>query len=172
MIFQALKFAKAAHEGQLRKYTGGPYVAHPIRVASMVMARDDAYEGMIIAALLHDVPEDTNYSLASIEAIFGSQVAFLVDELTNKTKGSHLSRGERKKMDRDRLADVSHEAKIIKLLDRLDNLREMMGADDQFKQKYAEESRLLMKVIGYTDPAVAALVRAEADKLDQSRGKS
>jgi (p)ppGpp synthase/HD superfamily hydrolase len=165
-IFEALDFAKMAHAGQLRKYTGDPYVMHPIRVAALVMAREDATEAMIIAALLHDVPEDTKYNLDHVTIRFGTEVADLVDELTNKSKGSPLlPRAERKKMDRDRLAMATREAKVIKLLDRLDNLREMGGADAGFRRKYASESLMLLDAVGSADPATAALVRAEADKL-------
>jgi len=91
------------------------------------MQHPEATEGMITAALLHDAVEDQSdkISLIMIEFIFNSNVATLVDELTNKSKAADAPRAERKKMDRERIMDISRDAKIIKLCDRIDNLSEM-----------------------------------------------
>ena len=164
LIYQALNFAKHAHKGQFRKYTKQPYITHPIRVAAMVMERDLS-EHAIAAALLHDVVEDTDYTLENITGRFGTEIGKLVDDLTNKPKDKKLSREVRKKIDRDRLADVSVEAKIIKLLDRFDNLSDMGLADLEFRNKYATESMLLVDVIGNVDPELAEWVRNCARNL-------
>ena len=79
-IKEALDFALQAHEGQFRK-SGEPYVIHPILVATLVayVANDQT---MVVAALLHDVVEDTPYTIEDIKSRFGDDVAHLVEGLT------------------------------------------------------------------------------------------
>jgi (p)ppGpp synthase/HD superfamily hydrolase len=148
---RAREFATKAHAGQQRKYTGTPYVVHPIRVAERVAERPDATQEMVAAAYLHDVVEDCGITLLEIETAFGRDVARIVDGLTNKTKGMTASRAERKRLDRLHLSKQPKAVKIIKLIDRVDNLREMGGADGGFKAKYAAESLLLADVVGDAD---------------------
>ena len=157
-ILEAAAFARRAHAGQRRKYTDRPFIFHPARVAGRVAAHPQATEVMVAAAFLHDVVEDTPHTLEEVSAGFGSDVARLVDELTNPSKGSKAPRLERKQQDRDHLALVSVEAKIIKLVDRIDNLQEMAEAPESFREKYFEESRLLVEVIGDVDPDLKAEV--------------
>jgi (p)ppGpp synthase/HD superfamily hydrolase len=106
-----------------------------------------ACENMVCAAFLHDVLEETKFTSDHLMSRFGKGVVLLCEELTNASKDSKLSRPERKKMDRDRLAKVSKEAKIVKLYDRIDNVNDMEGADDDFKKLYCDESRLLAEVL-------------------------
>jgi guanosine-3',5'-bis(diphosphate) 3'-pyrophosphohydrolase len=128
LILKAAAFARQAHAEQRRKYNDRPYIQHPARVAGRVAARSQATEVMVAAAFLHDVVEDTPHTLDEILTEFGPDVARLVAELTNPSKGLKSPRRERKQIDRDHLAVVSVEAKIIKLLDRIDNLQEMVDA--------------------------------------------
>ncbi len=150
-IEKAYKFAKKAHEGQLRKYTGRPYFEHPIRVASRVMMHPLATEAMICAAYGHDLIEDTNVSINELVSEFGREVADLVYGLTNPSKGSSLPRAERKKWDREHISQQSQQVKIIKLIDRIDNLNEMSLAESGFIWKYCKESRLLAEVLKDAD---------------------
>lgn len=156
LILKAAAFARQAHDGQRRKYNARPYIQHPARVAGRVAARPQATEVMVAAAFLHDVVEDTPHTLDEILAEFGPDVARLVAELTNPSKGSKAPRREREQVDRDHLAVVSVEAKVIKLLDRIDNLQEMVDAPSNFRRRYCEESRLLADVIGDADPDLKA----------------
>ncbi len=153
-ILEAAAYARQAHGDQRRKYTGRPYVEHPARVAARVSLHPRATESMVVAAWLHDIAEDTDVGLTDIAAHFGDDVAGIVGELTNPPKGSTLSRAERKSMDRDHLAQVSWEAKIIKLADRLDNLSDLKNAPDEFASVYATESLLLAEAVGDADPAL------------------
>jgi (p)ppGpp synthase/HD superfamily hydrolase len=145
LIIKAAEFAKHAHEGQVRKYTGRPYVEHPMRVAGEVSMIDGATEQMVAAAWMHDVIEDCAPELrGAMKLLFPQSVCNLVQELTNPSKDHpELKRAERKAMDRNHLASVSDEAKIIKLVDRIDNLREMTGAEPDFLLLYSRESRML-----------------------------
>lgn len=145
LILLAARTAKAAHEGQLRKYHRLPYILHPARVASRVTLIDDATAEEIAAAWLHDVIEDCDYTSERLREIgFPPLTVQLVEELTNpSTFADNLPRRERKALDRDHIAQVSFEAKRIKLADRVDNLRDMTLADDKFKSLYVAESLLL-----------------------------
>jgi (p)ppGpp synthase/HD superfamily hydrolase len=121
-----------------------------------VAAHPQATETMVAAAFLHDVVEDTPHVLSDVSDEFGPAVARLVEELTNPSKGINAPRRERKQLDREHLAGASAEAKIIKLLDRIDNLQEVATAPMGFRQMYCEESRLLADVIGNADPELKA----------------
>lgn len=159
-IIIAAKFAARAHAGQLRKWTGAPYITHPARVAGRAILSPDADEAMVCAAWLHDTMEDCDVSAVVLEEFFGARVSSLVCWLTNASHGSKLPlpRAERKKLDREKLSGAPIEAKQIKLLDRIDNLRELPCTADAmgFAQLYAEESRLLVPVIADGSPELAS----------------
>ena len=152
MILKAAQFADACHRGQFRKYTGVAYIHHPSRVAARTMMLPDVPEYAVAAAWLHDVLEDCDVTMAQLDAEFGKAVTVLVLELTNPSKGLDISRADRKQMDRDHLRRVSYWAKVIKALDRIDNLREMEDAPADFKRLYGRESVLLGDVLlaGYS----------------------
>lgn len=151
LIIKAALFAKNAHQGQLRKYTRRPYIEHPMRVAGQT-ALAGAPEQVVAAAWLHDVLEDCPMQEIHFYAQFGRQKQLVrtVLELTNRSKSpehADKDRAERKAIDREALADASAWAKIVKLIDRADNLREMHGASGTFKKLYIEESQLLVKAL-------------------------
>jgi len=148
IVTRAVNLAFDTHAGQTRKHgVKLPYVVHPIRVALRVARLPGATDEMVAAAALHDVLEDTNVEREEIEA-FGPIVTELVSELTNTTKGLPHSRAHRKKLDRERLAGTSLEARVIKLVDRIDNLSEMWGAPLEYLRMYAGESLLLLEALG------------------------
>lgn len=167
IILRAASLAREAHAGQKRKYTDAPFIVHPARVAGRVAVHPRATKAMVVAAFLHDVVEDTPYTLDDVSAAFGSEVAQLVGELTNPSKGTKVPRQERKRQDRKRLARISDEAKIIKLLDRIDNLHDMGNAPKGFRDKYCEESRLLVEVIGDADPELKAELLDTVERLER-----
>lgn len=157
LIPKAAQFAAKCHEGQFRKYNGAPYITHPIRVAGRTATHELATEELVAAAFLHDVVEDCNISLGQIKPIFGEKVASYVFELTNLPKElrPEANRAERKRQDRERIATISREAKVVKLIDRIDNLREI-DINEDFAKKYADESMLLVKVLADADPVLAS----------------
>lgn len=85
VVTKALEFAIEAHKGQLRKGDGKPYIVHPVNVA-MILTKLNLPDQVIAAGLLHDTVEDTNTSIKDIEVNFGSMVAKVVDDLTEKDK--------------------------------------------------------------------------------------
>lgn len=146
-VKNALRIATEAHSGVTRKYSTEPYVNHVIRVAFEV-ARLGLGDTLVAAALLHDTLEDTDLSPDVIVEHCGENVLSIVQQLTNP---SHLPenagkrRWERKQIDRDHLKQVSLEAKIIKLCDRIDNLRDVGTGPRDFQILYANESEFLWK---------------------------
>lgn len=165
IILAAAALARTAHEGQFRKYHRVPYVMHPARVAARVALLPNATENMVAAAFLHDVIEDTPWSVQDIEKTTNKEVAALVVALTNTSKGSKLPREDRKAIDRAHLVKASPEAKLIKMIDRLDNLADMAGADGNFKVLYAKESLLLAETVGDADAGLKAEILAVCEKM-------
>jgi len=170
MIWRALVIAKGVHKGIKRKYTGRPYIEHPARVAAHVSIHPRGVPDIIAAAWLHDVLEDENIDgkLMGYDELankVGTYIAGVVREVTNPSKGSKESREVRKKMDRDHLAGVSKEAKIIKMLDRIDNLYDMLGATEKFKLIYYEESMQLGEVIRDADEVLGEELLSACQQL-------
>ena len=146
LVKEAREFAKVAHASQKRKYTGTPYADHPIRVAEEA-ERLGMPQAAVIAAALHDVEEDAPQFIPQMKEKFGEEVAALVHWMTNPSKGSPAIRAKRKEVDRRHLAGAPMEVKLIKALDRLDNILEMGGAQGDFRFTYAGESILLAEAL-------------------------
>lgn len=149
-------YAERAHRGQLRKYTGEPFIEHPRRVAKMILETGGIltphlfHPSEVAAALLHDVIEDCGVSPVQLERDFGTGVCGVVMDLTNPPKDVYpnLSRRERKALDRERLGAATWVVQSIKCADRIDNLTDSMCfADPGFLRLYLEESRLLHGVL-------------------------
>jgi len=134
-IVAAYMLAKEAHQGQMRK-SGEPYIIHPIAVARIVAEEFELGANPIMAAFLHDVVEDTPYTLDDIKERFGEDVAFLVGVVTKQKKSEY---NQSKQIDNYRqiLTSVQFDVRaiLIKLADRLHNMRtlESMKPDKQMK---------------------------------------
>lgn len=153
MILRAANLARRAHEGQKRKYTLRPYIEHPARVAGKVAIYVNATEDMVAAAFMHDVLEDTQATYHEIVDATGHGAATLVKLLTNPSKEHpEVSRAERKAIDRAHLEKAPWEVKVIKMVDRMDNLLELGGSPWDFQLLYAQESIMLAEAIGDVDP--------------------
>lgn len=140
---RALQTAREAHRHQVRK-SGEPYFFHPLRVAHLA-ARHWMDFASVMAALLHDVVEDTPTSLESIRAEFGEEVALLVDGLT-KVDDKLLSREVLKKQTyRKQLLLAVHDIRVLclKFWDRIDNLRTIGALSLQKQSLIAEETRTI-----------------------------
>lgn len=146
---EALEFARKAHGEQMRKYSKEPYIEHPKRVAAIVRTVPHTPE-MICAAYLHDVVEDTPVEIGEIEKRFGEKVAGLVQELTDeymKVNYPQLNRRARKEREVERQAEMSPEAKTIKLADIIDNTPDIVKNDPGFGVKYLQEMEKLTRVL-------------------------
>lgn len=145
-IAEAIHFAKLAHDGQLRK-GGTPYIEHPMRV----MFRTSSYtmdEDLLCAAVLHDVIEDTKYDFTDINMRFGERVANLVMELTN-VEDKNESRAKRIAARNDKYFHISDDAKVVKMCDRMDNLRDLSSLDSEFAKMYLQESKEMVESMRY-----------------------
>ncbi|MBM2826004.1 MAG: hypothetical protein HW403_68 [Dehalococcoidia bacterium] len=121
IVAAAYALAQKSHAGQTRD-EGTPYILHPLRVAAFLAEQGHRDPELLAAALLHDTLEDTSLTEAEIEAAFGGRVAELVRALTKPDLRSQ-SRIERDRLYYAQLASAPREALIIKLADRLDNVR-------------------------------------------------
>ncbi len=145
-IRKAFYFAAEAHEGQFRK-DNKPYITHPFESARILTSLH-VDEDTVIAAMLHDVPEDTAYSLPIIEEKFGKKVAFLVDGITKLAK-VHYQHDMASRQIESLKKLFLHTAQdpriiLIKLADRLHNMRTLQYIDKE--QKRIRISRETMEI--------------------------
>lgn len=170
LVIRASVFARRAHEGQTRKYGGDPYIAHPARVAGETALLPGATEETVAAAWLHDVVEDTAVTLDDIRREFGDRVAELVGWPTNPPKTAGENRAARKAKTSARLADAPGDAKRIKMLDRIDNLRDTDPGNPKetaFARLYAAESRALLEAVGDADEILALRLLGAIEELEK-----
>ncbi len=140
LLFKAFEFAKDAHKVQRRK-SGEPYIIHPIAVATIAAEELKLDANSVIAAFLHDVVEDTDYSADDIRNMFGNEVAFLVDVVTKKKKDHYKMS---KQVDNyQQLLDSFHydiRALMVKIADRLHNMRTLSSMAPDKRMKIAGET--------------------------------
>lgn len=145
-IKKAIEIAKNAHHGQYRKYIKCDYFVHCEHVFNLVSQVTDD-EDMLCAALLHDVVEDTNYTIDDIGDYFGFEVAKLVDGLTDISERTDGNRSKRKEIDRNHIARGCEKVKTIKLADLIDNSEDIIINDPKFAKVYIAEKKLLLDVL-------------------------
>lgn len=144
LICRAFEFAYRLHEGQYRK-SGEPYICHPVAVAGLL--RDlGGGAAMIAAGFLHDVVEDTDVTLEEIEQRFGAEVARLVEGVTKLSKFSEnfSSKTERQAENIRRMfVAMAKDIRVIvvKLADRLHNMRTLEHLPDEKRRRIAQETR-------------------------------
>ena len=140
-VGEAFDLAVTAHEGQ-RRATGEPYVTHPI-ASAQILAELGIDTIAIQAALLHDVPEDTEFSLTDVEEKFGSEVAQLVDGVTKLSKFStHSHEQQQAENIRKMLLAMAQDIRVvlIKLADRLHNMRTLHGLPPDKQVRIARQT--------------------------------
>jgi (p)ppGpp synthase/HD superfamily hydrolase len=154
LILKAAHIAREAHHGQFRQYRPRPYIEHPARVAASAMLIENVTPDEVAAAWLHDVIEDCGYTPERLLAEgMTARTVELVVELTNPSKlHPELPRSERKRLDREHLREISFEGRRLKMLDRIDNLRDMTEAPGDFRSLYAAETVLLADELHDVDP--------------------
>lgn len=167
LILRAAQVASQAHAGQTRKYNHRPYITHPARVAAATMLQPGVTAAMACAAWLHDVVEDCGITIDAIARDFGDDVARLVSDLT-KVDSPAATRADRAAAARRRLASADPRAKVIKLIDRIDNLRELDAAPAEIRALYVEESQLLLEeALAGASPSLEAELRGEIARHQQ-----
>ncbi len=151
LITQAFNFARKAHEG-VRRLSGEPYIMHPIAVAQIVSEEIGLGSTSICSALLHDVVEDTDYTVADIENIFGPKIAQIVDGLTKISGGIFGDKTSAQVENLKKLLlTMSDDIRVIliKIADRLHNMR-TLGSQPPYKQyKIAGETLNIYAPLAY-----------------------
>ena len=140
-IMKAFTLADKAHEGQFRA-SGEPYIMHPLAVAE-ILAHLQIDHITLIAALLHDVVEDTEYTKEDIEKLFGSEVAFLVDGVTKLNQFQYETKEDRQMENyRKMILAMAKDVRVvvIKLGDRLHNMRTLKHMRSDKQKRIAKET--------------------------------
>ena len=125
LLDRAIGFAVRAHAGVERRGKGFPYIVHPMEAVAIVATMTSDQE-LLAAAALHDVVEDTDFTIGDIRAAFGDRIASIVDNETDVDMAGMdegLSWHVRKQAAIDRLAAASRDVKIVALGDKLSNMR-------------------------------------------------
>ena len=153
----AVLFAMEKHRHQTRR-DGSPYIAHPIRVAESLRTIGGVHDiEVVVAALLHDLIEDTDCEFDTIAHRFGTRVATLVSELSGDMR---LPKVERRQEVIERIRHASAEAKAIRLADRLDNLTDMAGFSEARRREYIDSSRRTLDACHGANPALEQALEA------------
>ena len=142
IITKAFNFAREAHKG-VRRLSGEPYIMHPIAVAQIACEEMGLGSTSICAALLHDVVEDTDYTVEHIENIFGSKIAQIVDGLTKISGGIFGDRASAQAENfKKLLLTMSDDIRVIliKICDRLHNMRTLESQAPNKQYKIAGET--------------------------------
>lgn len=127
LIFKALEFASIKHRDQRRKdVEASPYINHPIALAKVLCVEGVVTDvNAICGAILHDTIEDTETTLEELTENFGESIAKIVMEVTDD---KNLPKEERKRLQIEHAANASHEAKLVKLADKICNLRDIINS--------------------------------------------
>src|SRR4051795_8407202 len=148
LLVRAYDVAAAKHEGQQRK-SGDPYITHPLAVAT-ILAELGMDTTTLVAALLHDTVEDTDYPLDKLRAEFGEEVAHLVDGVTKLDKVEFGNAAEAETI-RKMVVAMARDPRVlvIKLSDRLHNMRTMRFLPPEKQAKKARETLEVMAPLAH-----------------------
>jgi len=163
-ILAALQFAAEKHRDQRRKdLEASPYINHPIALASVLWAEGGVRDAAVIsAALLHDTIEDTETTPGELRRRFGARIARIVAEVTDdKTLLKH----ERKRLQVEHAPHISREAKLVKLADKICNLRDMLTSPPKTwprsrRREYFDWSKRVVDALRGVHPRLEAIFDA------------
>lgn len=169
-IAAATNLALSAHSGQVRKYTGEAYFAHPMRVAASVEALYPGNPHAVLIAILHDVVEDTEVTIEEIAAGFGDDVARDVGALT-KISYPGMNRAAVLAAYGAQLSAASVDVQVAKACDIVDNIGSIAEHDPKFGVVYAAEKLEEIALLSKLPPNVAEYVKGIviAARVDSER---
>ena len=168
----ALKMATDAHAGQTRS-GGDPYISHPVRVAAIIAKYKKSHklDELISAAYLHDTVEDTNLTHDDLVRLFGGLIASLVKELTSDPE-KIAQLGKSQYLANKMTHEMTGWALIIKLADRLDNVKDIRTAKSpDWRLKYKIETLFILdyleknRVLTGPQSTLAKMIRAKVGEL-------
>ena len=150
LIKRAFFLAKEAHEG-VRRRSGEPYILHPLAVAMIVVDEIGLGVKSVVAALLHDVVEDTDYTVDDIESMFGPKIAQMVDGLTKMSGVFKTETSEQAENFRKVLLTLSDDVRVIliKIADRLHNMRTLGSMPPHKQMKITSETIYLFAPLAH-----------------------
>ena len=157
--WNALNYAFIKYENLKRKSNNIPYVIHPIRVALILRSigfSEFKNQDLMIAALLHDLIEDTNTTFDEIKNEFNESIALLVNELS---KPKDLN----KEKWLETFINASEAAKIIKMADRIDNLMDMKQWPLEKQKSYAEQGKIILEKCGNANYKLASILQKQIE---------
>jgi guanosine-3',5'-bis(diphosphate) 3'-pyrophosphohydrolase len=159
-ILSAATFAAERHRDQRRKgKDASPYINHPLALASLLAGCGVREPTVLMAALLHDTVEDTATTFADLEHAFGTEVAGIVREVTDDKL---LPKAERKRLQVEHAAHLSRRAKLVKLADKICNLRDLLVSPPtewtaQRKREYFDWAKAVVDPMRGAHPTLEAL---------------
>lgn len=156
LVLKAAEFAALKHQDQRRKgESERPYIGHCIEVARMIaeIAKSDD-PTILSAAILHDTLEDTETTREELSQAFGERITDFVIQVTDDKS---LKKGERKKLQVEHAPHLSPGAKLIKLADKISNVREIgsdppKGWDEKRREKYFKWAKDVVDALGSVNP--------------------
>ena len=168
-ILDALQFAAHKHRDQRRKDPqASPYINHPIALADVLVNEAGVTDTEVLcAALLHDTVEDTDTTHEELVDAFGSRIARIVAEVTDDAA---LPKAERKRRQIEHAPHLSREAKLVKLADKIVNLRDVAERppakwDLQRRREYFEWAKAVIDGLRGTDARLEAAFDAAYEKM-------
>ena len=160
IVLEALAFAAHKHRDQRRKdAAASPYINHPIALANVLVREGAVSEPEVVAAaLLHDTLEDTQTSPGELRTAFGERVARVVEEVTDDKS---LPKAERKRLQIEHAPGLSPEAKLVKLADKICNLRDVADRppaqwDLRRRQEYFDWAKAVIDRLRGVHPGLEA----------------
>ena len=161
LLLRAAAFAAHKHRNQRRKDAdASPYINHPIALANVLANEAAISDGTVLAAaLLHDTIEDTDTTRIELESEFGLTIAAIVAEVTDDKS---LPKAERKRLQVEHAAHISNSAKLVKLADKICNLRDVANSPPadwavDRKRDYFDWSRAVVDRMRGTHEALEAI---------------
>ncbi len=187
LIKRAFRLANDAHNG-IRRKTGEPYITHPIEVAQIVATEIGLGPTSIATALMHDVVEDSDYTLDDINSMFGANIAKLIDGLTKISGVTTVDQNMQLENYRKMLLTISDDIRVIliKIADRMHNMRTMHGMPSHKQLTKASETLFIYAPLAhrlglyrikteledqslkYTDPEIYTDIKGRMDSLQKA----
>lgn len=163
-MLRTAAFAARKHSAQRRKDAeASPYINHPIALAHLLAGHGITDRNVLAAALLHDTIEDTDTTSAELEGAFGEKIASIVREVTDDKS---LKKAERKRLQIEHAAHASREAKLVKLADKISNLRDIAASPPpawtlERRREYFDWAKQVIDRVRGTHPALEELFDKE-----------
>ncbi|XP_001600589.1 guanosine-3',5'-bis(diphosphate) 3'-pyrophosphohydrolase MESH1 [Nasonia vitripennis] len=175
LVVKCANFAAIKHSRQRRlNKEKTPYINHPIGVANILVEEGEVCDpAVIVAALLHDTVEDTDTTFEEIEEHFGAKIRKIVEEVTDDKS---LPKLERKRLQIEHAPNSSHEAKLVKLADKLYNLRDLKkeipeGWSIERVNEYFKWAKLVVDGLKGTNIKLEKLLDDMFIKHSETKGK-